>query len=115
MNMETSLDKEEIPNFQMYQNIQQISSLDGLSSLMANTNNVVPANNTQSTNFIALEDNHQLAGIFNTDELNNGQNDCKSKDVQPGGTSQFACNEIGCDKSYSTISGLNNHIKKYKN
>lgn len=25
---------------------------------------------------------------------------------------QFSCNETGCSKSYTTISGLNNHIKK---
>lgn len=28
-------------------------------------------------------------------------------------TAQFSCKEAGCSKSYTTISGLNNHIKKY--
>lgn len=27
-------------------------------------------------------------------------------------TTQFACKEVGCNKTYATISGLNNHMKK---
>lgn len=28
------------------------------------------------------------------------------------GAAQFSCKQMGCDKSYTTVTGLNNHLKK---
>lgn len=72
-----------------------ISNLDGLS------------------NFITLgqpdDGNEQQMLIVNPTELEH------SFMVPPPTAGQFSCNQSGCDKSYATVTGLNNHIKKYNN
>lgn len=97
-----------VSNFHdVFQNDQPISSLEGLSCLMTSTTNVLQA---QQTNFPNLD--NQLSDIFPNDLIE--QNSSKEKvPILSAPSSQFACNEFGCNKSYTTISGLNNHIKKY--
>lgn len=73
--------------------LDQINAAEHSPTTIGQTNDVHPTN--------------QESNAYNPDDLmQNVPSESQSN------TAQFSCKETSCSKSYTTISGLNNHIKK---
>lgn len=63
------------------------------------------SNNNRSDNLVNEQSLYPLID-------NNNYNTSETPQTNEKSSGQFSCNNIGCNKTYATLSGLNNHIKK---
>lgn len=82
-----------------FSNLIRLESLDQINAAEHSTTTIGLTNDVNPTN--------QVSDAYNPEDLLQNV-----PDESQSSTAQFSCKETGCSKSYTTISGLNNHIKK---